>query len=203
VSPACSAGDCPQPFDSNGRHILVATPLAEELFCVTADLVATGVLQYPNGRVCFGDCDLRADCGSGPVDCVAYGSYTGDNAPFGGPATSPMLGEALAADPARQNQFLLAPPNNPLLASSAGFSVGAPTPENFHGDHGAIDGVAGDPEGTGMPDSGDIAAEVAVLFETNRRCSLPAARRGADANFDARLSAADVTATIRIVSAAG
>ena len=202
VSPACSAGDCPQPFDSNGRHILAATAWAEELFCITADLVATGVLPYPNGRVCWGDCDLRTDCGSGPVDCVAYGSYTGDNAPFGSPAMSPMLGEALVANPARQNQFLLAPPNNPLLDSSMGFSAGAPTPENFHGDHGAIDGVAGDPEGTGMLDVGDIAAEVAVLFETNRRCSLPATRRGADANFDTRVSAADVIATIRIVAAA-
>jgi hypothetical protein len=203
VSPACSAGGCPQPFDSDGRHILAATPWAEELFCLTADLVATGVLQYPNGRVCFGDCDVRTDCGSGPVDCVAYGSYTGDNTPFGSPAMSPMLGEALVADPARQNQFLLAPPNNPLLDNSKGFSAGAPTPENFHADRGAIDGLAGDPEGTGVLDVDDIAAEVAVLFETNRRCSLPATRRGADANFDTRVSAADVIATIRIVAAAG
>jgi hypothetical protein len=203
VSPACSAGGCPAPFDSSGGHILVATPWAEELFCVTADLVATGVLPFPNGRVCWGDCDLRPDCGSGPVDCVAYGRYSGDNAPFGSPATSPMLGEALVADPARQNQFLLAPANNPLLDDSKGFSVGAPTPENFHGDHGAIEGVAGDPEGTGMLDVSGVAAAVTVVFETNRRCSLPAARRGADANFDTRVSAADVTATVRIVTSAG
>jgi hypothetical protein len=202
VSPACSAGDCPLPFDSNGRHILAATVWAEELFCVTADLVATGVVPHPSGRVCWGDCALRTDCGSGPVDCVAYGSYTGDNAPFGNPAMSPMLGEALVAVPARQNQFLLLPPNNPLLDSSKGFGVGAPTPENFHGDHGAIDGVAGDPEGTGTSNVRDIPAEVAVLFETNRRCRLPATRRGADANFDTRVSAADVIATIRIVTAA-
>ena len=203
VSPACSAGDCPQPFDSNGRHILAATPWAEQLFCITADLVATGVLEYPSGRVCWGDCDLRTDCGSGPVDCVAYGSYTGDNAPFGSPAMSPALGEALVADPARQNQFLLAPPNNPLLDNSKGFSAGAPTPENFHGDHGAVDGVAGDPDGTGVLDAGDVAAEVAALFEADRRCGLPASRRGADANLDTRLSAADVIATIRIVTATG
>ena len=54
-----------------------------------------------------------------------------------------------------------------------------------------------------MLDVDDIAAEVAVLFETNWRCSLPATRRGADANFDTRVSAADVIATIRIVAAAG
>ena len=201
VSPACSAGGCPSPVEADNRHILAATPWAQELFCVTADLVATGVLPYPDGRVCFGDCDLRADCGSGPVDCVAYGNFTGANAPFGSPAMSPMLGEALVADPARPNQFLM--PNDPLLDDSKGFSAGTPTPENFHGDRGAIDGLAGDPQGTGVLDVGDIAAEVSVLFETDRRCSLLAARRGADANLDTRINAADIVATIRIVSAAG
>lgn len=201
VSPACSAGGCPGGLATNGRSILAATRWAQDLFCVTADLLATGVLPYPNGRACFGDCGLRDDCGSGPVDCVAYGSFTGDNAPFGSPAMSPMLGEALVADPARSNQFLK--PTDPLLDNSLGFSVGAPTPENFRGDQGAIDGVAGDPEGTGQVKVDDIGAEVAVLFEADRRCSLPAARRGADANFDTRVSAADITATIRIGAVAG
>ncbi|HVO23158.1 MAG TPA: hypothetical protein VMW56_05965 [Candidatus Margulisiibacteriota bacterium] len=197
VSPACAAKDCPNPIDANNRNVLAATPWAQELFCVTADVLATGVLPYPDGRACFGDCDLRPDCGSGPVDCVAYGNFTGDNAPFGSPAMSPMLGEALVADPLRQNQFLK--PNDPLLDNSAGFSVGAPAPVNFHGDVGAIDGVAGNPEGSGVVDARDVDAEVAVLFETDRRCSLPPAQRGADANFDTRVNAADVVATIRIL----
>lgn len=201
VSPACSAGGCPQPFDSNNRNILAATRWAQDLFCVTADLVATGVLPYPNGRVCFGDCDSRPDCGAGPVDCLAYGAFTGANAPFGSPAPSPALGEALVADPARPNQFLM--PTDPLLDNSLGFSLGAPAPQNFHGDSGAIDGLAGDPEGSGGVDEDDVAAEVSVLFEAERRCTLPAARRGADANFDTRVSAADVLATIRIVATAG
>jgi hypothetical protein len=55
--------------------------------------------------------------------------------------------------------------------------------------------------GTGLVDVANIAVEVEVLFETNQRCSLPAVRRGADANFDTRLGAADITATIRIVVA--
>lgn len=199
VSPACSAGGCPQPIVADNRHILAATRWAQDLFCVTADLLATGVLPYPNGRVCFGDCDLRQDCGSGPVDCVAYGDFTGDNAPFGSPAMSPLLGDALVADPARPNQFLM--PNDPLLDDSRGFSVGAPTPENFHGDQGVIDGLAGDPAGTGRLDVDAISAAVDVVFEVDRRCSLPAVRRGADANFDTRVNAADVIATIRIVAA--
>ena len=200
ASPACAANDCPTPLDANNRNVLAATPWAQDLFCVTADLLATGVLPYPNGRACFGDCDLRTDCGSGPVDCVAYGSFTGDNAPFGSPAMAPMLGEALVADPLRQNQFLK--PNDPLLDNSKGFSVGMPAPVNFHGDVGAIDGVAGDPEGSGVADAGDVGAEVGVLFRADRRCSLPAVQRGADANFDTRVSAADVIATVRIVTTA-
>jgi len=200
VSPACNDGGCPQPFDANNRNILAATPWAEELFCITADLVATGVLPYPSGRACFGDCDLRPDCGSGPVDCVAYGGYTGDNRPFGSPALSPMLGEALVANPARSNQFLM--PNDPLLDDSLGFAPGMPTPQNFHGDIGSIDGVAGDAEGTGQVDANDVGAEVDVLFEADRRCGLPTARRGADANLDTRVNAADIVATIRIVTTA-
>jgi hypothetical protein len=198
ASPACGANDCPNPFDADNRNVLAATLWGQELFCVTADLLATGALPYPDGRACFGDCDLRSDCGSGPVDCVAYGNFTGDNAPFGSPAVSPMLGEALLADPARQNQFL--PQNDELLDNSKGFTVGIPAPANFHGDVGAIDGVAGDAGGDGVADAADVATEVSVLFEADRRCSLRAAQQGADANFDTRVSAADIVATIRIVA---
>jgi hypothetical protein len=203
VSPACSAGDCPQPFDANNRHILVATPWAQDLFCVTADLVATGVLPFPNGRVCWGECSVQPEpptCTSGPVDCVAYGAFTGNNAPFGSPAMAPMLGEALTADPNRMNQFLAQ--NDPLLDNSVGFSVGAPAPENFHGDRGAIDGLAGDADGTGSVDASDIDATLDALFETDSRCDLAIARRGADANLDTRVNAADIVAAIRIVAAA-
>ncbi len=200
ASPACQAGGCPGPFDADGRNVLAATPWAQDLFCVTADLLASGVLPYPDGRACFGDCDLRPDCGSGPVDCVAYGNFTGNNDPFGSPAMSPVLGEALVADPLRQNQFLK--PNDPLLDNSKGFSVGVPRPTNFHGDIGAIDGVAGDSEGNGVADMADVDAEVHVLFKEDRRCNLPTEQRGADANFDTRVSVADVIATIRIITTA-
>lgn len=201
VSPACSAGGCPSAIASNDRRILVATPWAQGLFCVTADLLATQLLPYPDGRVCFGDCSVQPGlCPAGPVDCVAYGDFTGNNGVFGSPAVSPMLGEALVASPDRKNQFLN---GGNLLDNAVGFSIGMPTPRNFHGDMGALDGVAGDPEGTGVLDEDDIAAEVNVLFEADRRCALPAARRGADANLDTRVNAADVIATIQIVNAAG
>jgi hypothetical protein len=199
ASPACTAGDCPNAFDANNSRVFVATRWAQDLFCVTADLLATGSLSYPDGRVCWGDCSLRTDCGDGPVDCLAYGSYTGDNGVFGTPAASPMLGQALVASPDRKNQFLL---GGNLLDDSKGFSIGTPAPQNYHGDVGGLDGLAGDSVGSGRLDAGDVDAEVSVLFEADRRCTLPAARRGADANLDTHVNAADVVATIQIVSRA-
>ena len=196
VSPACAAGGCPDAFASNNSRIFVATRWAQDLFCLTADLLATKNLPYPAGRVCFGDCSLRTDCGDGPVDCVAYGSFTGNNGPFGSPAVSPMLGQALVASPDRTNQFI----GGHLLDDSLGFSIGTPMPKNYHGDVGALDGLAGDPDGTGVLDIGEVAEEVDVLFEASRRCALPAMRRGADANLDTRIGAADVIATIKIVT---
>jgi len=197
VSPACAAGGCPNAFASNDSRVFVATRWAQDLFCLTADLLATSSLPYPVGRVCFGDCSLRTDCGDGPVDCLAYGNFTGDNAQFGSPAVSPMLGEALVASPDRTNQFI----GGHLLNDSLGFSIGTPAPRNFHGDAGALDGLAGDSNGNGAVNAGDIAEEVDVLFDAGRRCGLPAMRRGADANLDTRVGAADVIATIQIVNA--
>jgi len=201
VSPACSAGGCPAGIDASGSRILIATLWAQDLFCVTADLLASGSVPHPDGRVCFGDCTLHPDCPPGPVDCVAYGNFSGDNGIFGQPAMSPSLGEALVGLAERRNQFN--PPGGTLLDSAAGFTIGAPTPHNFRGDAGALDGLAGDPGGDGAIDTDDVEAEARVLFETGQRCALAAARRGADANLDTRVSAADVLATIQIVTSTG
>ncbi len=241
VSPACAQGGCPTATErNNDSRILIATAWAQDLFCVTPDLLATGTLPQPSGRVCYGDTGrfFSDSCfAAGAVDCVAYGSFSGDNGIFGAPVASPMPGQALVGDPARQAQCNLktdrtavcvggdkanmtctglatecpggacvACPGGScrnLLASSAGFSSGPPAPENFHGDVGVLDGLAGDPEGSGAIDPSDVGAEADVLFEADRRCALPAVRRGADANLDTRVSAADVIATIQIVTAAG
>lgn len=199
VSPACSAGDCPQPFNAEGSRILVATRWAQDLFCVTADLPASGRLPFPDGRVCFGDCDTHPDCPSGPVDCLAYGAFTGDNGIFGGPAPSPMLGEALTGSPDRRNQFN----GGQMLDNSIGFTIDIPAPRNFHGDEGRLDGLPGDPRGTGVLDAAGVEAEVRTLFEADHRCELAAARRGADANLDTQVNAADLVRTIQIVSPQG
>ena len=237
VSPACAQGGCPGLGDTNDRRLFIATQRAADLFCITPDLLATGSLPFPDGRVCFGDTGpFGPTCSAaGPVDCVAYGDYTGDNGIFGSPAPSPVLGEALVGSPARPAQCLTSNLNKSAVCSGGsnanqgctmpsdctdgtcvacpsggcgqlvnnamGFSVGTPSPQNFHGDIGGA-GVAGDAEGTGVLDPGDVDAEVSVLFETDRRCDLPPERRGADANLDTRVNAADLVATIKLVTAA-
>jgi len=234
-SPACTQGDCPDAFGGNDAHVLIATAWARDLFCVTPDLLATGTLPYPDGRVCWADTGrvFGPTClATGPVDCVAYGQFSGDNGLFGTPVASPPLGQALVGEPARLAQCdlvidrtavcvggddanMACPPSpctngtcetcpqgscRSLLSSAAGFSAGAPTPQNFHGDLGAIDGVAGDAQGTGTVDPGDVRAELDTLFEADHRCDLPTTRRGADANFDTRISAADLIVTVQIVT---
>jgi len=107
VSPACpTPDDCPSVVDANDKSILIATTWAQGLFCLTADLTATGSVPYPDGRVCFGDTGaFGPSCtADGPVDCVAYGAFTGDNGIFGAPAEVPVLGEALVTAAARQDQ---------------------------------------------------------------------------------------------------
>lgn len=200
VSPACSAGDCPLPLQANGSRVLVATAPARDLFCITPDLLATGTLPFPNGRVCWA-ADCRPFCSTpGPVDCLAYGDFpASQNDIFGMPAMTGGLGEALVGSPARQSQFN----GGNLLDDSAGFAVGAPSPQNFHGDVGEA-GLAGDPEGTGTFGPSNLVSEVAALFQFDQRCApgLAPNRRGADANLDSHLTAADLVATIQIVSAA-
>lgn len=110
TSLACAQGGCPSPLSGNDTPILVATAWARDLFCVTPDLLATGALPAPAGRVCFADVGpFAGSCMStGPVDCVAYGEYAGDNGIFGEPAPPLTLGMALASEPIRPSQCHMA-----------------------------------------------------------------------------------------------
>lgn len=101
-----------------GVAILMATAEAEGLFGITADEVASGQLVFPDGRVCFGEFD-------GPVDCVAFGNFTGNNTGFGSPAVQPQLGMALV----RQSE---------TGDNSADFVLGTPAPENNAGQVGVL-----------------------------------------------------------------
>lgn len=237
VSPACAEGGCPSPLAGNDTPILVATEWARDLFCVEPDLLATGTLPHPDGRVCFGDVGpFAGGCEStGPVDCVAYGRFEGDNGIFGAPAESLVLGLVLAGDLTRPSQCNAAGldatavclggtrANMPcvgtegdcpggmcrpcpagtcagLVSSAAGFSRAVPpTPRNFHGDIGGLDGSPGNADGDDVLSADDVDAEVVAIFEAGTRCSLEPALRGADANLDTRLSAADMVAVIQLV----
>lgn len=200
VSPACSAGGCPSPLQAAGARVLVATAQARDLFCVTPDLLTTGTLPFPNGRVCWA-ANCEPFCTTpGPVDCLAYGDFpAAENGIFGMPASTPVLGDALLGSPARQSQFN----GGTLLEDAAGFSLGPPSPQNFHGDVGEA-GRPGDPEGSGTMGPANLIGEIAVLFQFDSRCApgLAPNRRGADANLDSHLTAADLIATIQIISAA-
>jgi hypothetical protein len=111
---------------------------------MTFDEVVTGRLIQPDGRVCF----ALFGPPTAPVDCVAYGNYTGDNGTHGSPAAAPVLGMALV----RQSRT-----NN----NSADFVLGQPNPENNDGDMGTLGecppSATATPEPTVTPTVGSLA----------------------------------------------
>jgi cysteine-rich repeat protein len=65
--------------------ILIATTQAQTFFGVSADLTMLPTLPAAGGKVCFGTPGL-------PVDCVAWGNYTGSMVGVGTPFNDPVLG---------------------------------------------------------------------------------------------------------------
>jgi len=120
VTPACGEGGCPSPLSGNDSRILVATAWARDLFCITPDLLASGLLPHPNGRVCFADTGpFAGGCiAAGPVDCVAYGEFTGDRGVFGSPARAPVFDLPLVASRVRPSQC------NAAALAATGLCVG-------------------------------------------------------------------------------
>jgi len=72
-----------------GVAMLIGTSQAAELFGIPMDQAADGSLVVGDGRVCFGS------FGGMPVDCLAYGAYTGDNGSHGQPAGRPVADQSL------------------------------------------------------------------------------------------------------------
>jgi hypothetical protein len=63
--------------------ILIASTKARDLSGVTPDfLLPSGWLHPKDGRVCYA---VSNGSGYAPIDCVAYGNFTGDNGSFGPP----------------------------------------------------------------------------------------------------------------------
>lgn len=112
-------------FTSNPIHpesgvaMIMGTAAAQSLFGITFDEVVSGRLPFPDGRVCWANF-FRA-----PVDCVGFGMFTGDNAPYGDPATAPILGMALR----RQSE---------TNDNAADFVLAEPMPENNAGEIGVL-----------------------------------------------------------------
>ncbi|MDX2170851.1 MAG: hypothetical protein SF182_27535 [Deltaproteobacteria bacterium] len=124
---------------ASGVAMIIGTSQAQELFGMDMDQVADGRLVIGDGRVCFGS------FGGQPVDCLAYGAYTGDNGSRGQPAVRPATGQALV----RVNDT----GNNVM-----DFQSGAPAPVNNKGESGTL-GVCAPPAtltptATAVPDSG-------------------------------------------------
>jgi len=75
---------------ANQATILVATAQAQTLFNLSADLTMNAVIAPAGGKVCFDD--------PFPIDCVAWGNYTGSSTGVGTPfnATGGLsLGQAI------------------------------------------------------------------------------------------------------------
>lgn len=105
----------------NGVAMLMGTAAAEGLFGIPFDEVVTGELVQPDGRVCFGIFGPPV----APVDCVAYGDYTGDNGTGGAPTVAPVPGMALVR---------ISDTND----DATDFELAEPMPENNNGDIGVL-----------------------------------------------------------------
>jgi hypothetical protein len=116
------------PRTDQGVAIIMGTAEAQGLFGIPLDHVTGGRLVFPDGRVCFGQ------FGGAPVDCVAYGAFSGQNPGGGDPALSPELGMALVRVSETGNDaqdFGLAPPmpeNNAGQIGQLGECPQPPTP---------------------------------------------------------------------------
>lgn len=106
---------------ASGVAMIMGTAEAEGLFGMTFDEVVTGRLVQPDGRVCW----ALFGPPTGPVDCVAYGNYTGDNGKSGSPTVAPVLGMALVR-------------HSETNDNATDFALGAPNPENNNGDMGTL-----------------------------------------------------------------
>ncbi|MEA2432810.1 MAG: hypothetical protein QOG54_267 [Actinomycetota bacterium] len=112
-------------------YILVATPEAETLFGVQADLEMTASLPSSGGKVCFGG-----------IDCVAWGTFpAGDpttGAPFGASSGLPV-GQAIVRDisDGDPNQLEGADDTDD---SASDFGAGQALPRNNSGDRGHLPG---------------------------------------------------------------
>ncbi len=126
------------PSGVNQDKILIATPQAEALFGVTADLAMTASIPAAGGKVCFD-----------AIDCVAWGAFTGNmgvGTPFNS-AAAPVAAQpnrGLVAAKAIKRRLDIAGGATTLDAaddtnnSATDFAFGLPAPRNNAGQDGTI-----------------------------------------------------------------
>lgn len=113
-------------------YILVATPDAEALFGVEADLEMTPVIVRSGGSVCFGNSNP-------PVDCASWGGYSGDDSQTGTPFNAPVglvPGQSMARNTSGGEDAERLDAEDDTNDSAADFEMAAPTPTNNAGEPG-------------------------------------------------------------------
>ena len=118
---------------TNQSKILIATPAAATFFNLTADLtMPNGSIPIAGGKVCFD---------SSPVDCLAWGNYSGDMTGIGTPFN---VSGGLVLTKAATRRLNIAGGATALEAGddtdncSTDFLAQAPTPRNNAGSVGTI-----------------------------------------------------------------
>jgi hypothetical protein len=178
------------PNGASGARFIVGTAEAAGLFGLTLDQTATGTLDVGSGRVCFG---LSA---GNPVDCVAYGDFTGDNGSRGAPAPAPPAGMALV----RQSN---------TGTNADDFAVGDPAPQNNAGMTGTLGqcpapieptptvtpgagGCAGDCNGDGHVAINELILGVSIALDAQNLSACPSL----DANGSGRIEINELIAAV-------
>jgi hypothetical protein len=116
---------------ANQSHVLLATAQAETEFEVTADQATTPVIPSGGGMVCFRQADGT------PIDCAAWGNYSGEDTGTGTPFNSPL---GLVPDQSMERRIDGGSDPQALDAeddtdnSEGDFDFGEPSPTNNAGD---------------------------------------------------------------------
>jgi hypothetical protein len=116
------------PDGSDQAHVLLATPEAETLFGVEADLEMTASIASAGGKVCWEP---------GLVDCASWGSYSGGAADQGASATGTPFNQATGLVPGQSMERKIAGGTSPdkldagddTNDSAADFQLASPSPQ--------------------------------------------------------------------------
>lgn len=185
----------PQNVQRSGADVrwLMATSQFKTITGLTPDFIMPAQLPAGGGMLCWGAPGVvvpppESWDHSDPnnyVDCVAYGTYNGPtNRHIGTPTPLDANGHSLVRTSETNDNamdFVCGDPATPTTNDGSSVSLPATSPC----------GVAGDVNGDGMLDAGDVAALVSWIFS-------PSPVSAADVNGDTRVNAADIPALLQL-----